>query len=108
MAVMAELTTTESTCSLPSVRSFPTRAVREKRQEAEDTPKTMSFMHLHLGIEGALPAATDVRDRGAVYFDSAILTQYAVELVGYALLGFQPVSVDVCAVYVRVYVCMYM
>nr|ATQ36024.1 prolycopene isomerase-like2 [Petalonia fascia] len=31
----------------------------EKRQEAEDTPKTMSFMHLHLGIEGPLPPGTD-------------------------------------------------
>ncbi|CAN0333499.1 unnamed protein product, partial [Hapterophycus canaliculatus] len=28
-------------------------------QEAEDTPKTMSFMHLHLGIEGPLPPGTD-------------------------------------------------
>eukprot|EP00903_Cladosiphon_okamuranus_P006653 g6496.t1 len=31
----------------------------EKRQEAENTPKTMSFMHLHLGLEGDLPAGTD-------------------------------------------------
>ncbi|CAM9806742.1 unnamed protein product [Pylaiella littoralis] len=31
----------------------------EKRQEAVDTPKTMSFMHLHLGIEGSLPPGTD-------------------------------------------------
>lgn len=32
----------------------------EPREEAEDTPKTMSFMHLHLGLEGALPDGTDV------------------------------------------------
>ncbi|CAN0051245.1 unnamed protein product, partial [Ectocarpus sp. 12 AP-2014] len=31
----------------------------EKRYEAEGTPKTMSFMHLHLGIEGDLPPGTD-------------------------------------------------
>ena len=34
---------------------------RRFRREAEDTPKTMSFMHLHLGVEGPLPAGIDVR-----------------------------------------------
>lgn len=42
--------------SLPTISS----PFDESRQEAEDTPKTMSFMHLHLGLEGALPAGTDV------------------------------------------------
>ncbi|CAN0373766.1 unnamed protein product [Discosporangium mesarthrocarpum] len=32
-----------------------------KRAECEETPRTMSFMHLHLGVEGPLPEGTDVR-----------------------------------------------
>ncbi|CAM9422293.1 unnamed protein product [Choristocarpus tenellus] len=30
-----------------------------KREECDSTPVTMSFMHLHLGIEGPLPVGTD-------------------------------------------------
>lgn len=45
----------------PSIHPFrPFSLPGESRQEAEDTPKTMSFMHLHLGLEGALPPGTDV------------------------------------------------
>ena len=36
-------------------------SLRLIRREAEATPKTMSFMHLHLGVEGPLPDGTDVR-----------------------------------------------
>lgn len=53
----------------------------EPRQEAEDTPKTMSFMHLHLGLEGALPNGTDVSSRLAtlatiVNFSAGQLLEY--------------------------------
>lgn len=64
----------------------------ESRQEAEATPKTMSFMHLHLGIEGALPPGTDVRGRGALCLNAFQHVDGGVS-VGYALLGVRRCSV---------------
>ncbi|CAM9406576.1 unnamed protein product [Ascophyllum nodosum] len=43
-----------------AAKMLPEGSIPEKkRREAEATPKTMSFMHLHLGVEGPLPDGTD-------------------------------------------------